>query len=82
MPGIGALLIEVSSPPTPKQHPTSSCCAGDGIVQLKDWLCKSSVEREVSLVKALLQAPLPARQPLLTGPIPASTPLYRPGLQL
>ena len=40
-------------------------------MQLTDWLCKSSVEREASLVKALKQAPLPARQPVLSTSTPA-----------
>ena len=43
-------------------------------MQLTDWLCKSSVEREASLVKALKQAPLPARQPVLSTSTHAGEP--------
>lgn len=40
---------------------TSMAVAGDKVVELVDWLRKGGIEREVPLLEALAQAPLPRK---------------------
>ena len=46
-----------------RQSDMQLMCAGDSLVALVDWLQIGSVDREAALLRALLKAPLPARQP-------------------
>ena len=50
-----------NAPKSVHQHANMCVRSGEGVIRLVEWLRAASIEREVGLLKALSQAPVPKK---------------------